>query len=149
MSAVHGTNAGTADASGAGQSGPAGVPPIEEGLDVQFARLKEAGSAWIAVKRDQVAIRAKRLVLVAALGAGAVIAAISVVFVSIFLLLGGVTEVLASNLNLRTGTAGLIVGGSILLLGGLAAGVTSSRLERGWSERLRSRYSPPGTGSAA
>lgn len=149
MSAVHGSNAGAADLGGAGPYGPAGVPPIEEGIDVQIARLKEAGSAWMAVKRDQIAIRTKRLVLVAALGAGAAIAAASVVFVSIFMLLGGVAEVLASTLSMRPGTAGLIVGGSILLLGGLAAWVTSRRLERGWSDRLRSRYSPPGTGSAA
>lgn len=146
MSAVHGTTAGTADASGAGTTGPAEVPPADEGLDVQFARLTAAGSAWLAVKRDQVAIRAKRMALVATLGAGAAIAASSVVFVSIFLLLGGLTDLLASSLHLRSGSAGLIVGGGILLLIGLGAWLIRRRLERGWSQRLRDCYGTSGTG---
>ena len=152
MSTVHGDPAGAANAGGAGPTGPAGAPPgsspPEEGLDVQFARLKEAGSAWVAVKRDQVAIGAKRMALAAAVGAGAALAAASVVLVSVFLLLSGVSDVLARSLELRPATAGLIVGGSILLLAGLAAWLTSHRLTRGWSARLQRRYSP-GNGSPA
>ena len=152
MSTVHGNPAGAANTSGAGATGPAGAPPgespPEEGLDVQFARLKEAGSAWIAVKRDQVAIRAKRMALAAAVGVGAALAAASVVLVSVFLLLSGLSDLLARNLDLRPGTAALIVGGSILLLGGLAAWLTSRRLERGWSDRLQRRYTT-GSGSPA
>jgi len=149
MSAVHGTTAGTTDASGTGATGPAGAPPVDEGLDLQFARLKEAGSAWIAVKRDQVTVRAQRLLLTAALGIGALMAALAVVFVSVFLLLAGLADVLANGLHIRSGTAGLIVGGSILLLAGLGVWLGRRRLEHGWSQRLRDRYRAPGTGDAA
>lgn len=146
MAAVHGTDAGTTDARGTGSTGPAGAPPADEGLDVQFARLKEAGSAWVQVKREQVAYRAKRALLTAALGAGAAFVGAAFLLVSVFLLLGGVADLLANALQVHEGTASLIVGGGVLLLAGLGAWLASRRLERGWSRRLHERQP---TGSPA
>ena len=149
MSAVHGTSAGTTADRGTGAAGPADGPPADEGLDVQFARLKEAGSAWVAVKREQVAFRAKRVMLTAALGAGAAVVGVAVLAVSVFLLLAGLADLLANALQLRAGTASLIVGGGVLILTGLAAWIASRRLERGWSQRLRQSQPTTGTGSPA
>jgi len=155
MSPLHGpaAGAGTSTTSGTGSTGPAGgpAPPAGDdlGLDVQFARLTEAGRVWIAIKRDQAVVSVQRTLLLGAIGLGGVIVLSAVISVSVFLLLAGLAAMLETSLQLGDGGGGLIVGGVLLALIGLGAWLTTRSLRRGWSRKLRERYAPPGAGSPA